>query len=111
MGAIAYAIQLLGIVPQLIAAGAQIKALINQGTASLTQMQTEKRDPTPAEWDALNVIIDALRAELHGRTLSPTPVPVPVITPAPLVYAEGFGPCRDNVYGPGGPFGRGCRIQ
>lgn len=66
MGAIAFALEILTQVPALIAAGVQVKGLIDSGTASLQAMQNEKRDPTPAEWSALNAQIAALQKELHG---------------------------------------------
>ena len=66
MGALAYAVQLLGVIPDLINAGASVVQLVTDGKAKLEAMQTEKRDPTPAEWDALNAQIKALRDELHA---------------------------------------------
>ncbi len=63
---LAFAIELLGQVPALIAAGKDVVALAQSGHAALTAMQAENRDPTPAEWDALNAQIKALRDELHA---------------------------------------------
>lgn len=65
MGAVAYAIQLLGVIPQLIAAGKDVAALIKQGQAALSDMQSTGRAPTDAEWDALDATVKALRDELH----------------------------------------------
>jgi hypothetical protein len=64
--AIAYAIELLGAIPNLIAAGRDIAALVSEGKFKLEQMQAEKRDPTPEEWDVLNAQIKSLRGELHA---------------------------------------------
>ena len=66
MTALAYAIQLLGIVPSLISAGTSVVQLVTDGKAKLTQMQAENRDPTQAEWDALNAQIASLRKDLHS---------------------------------------------
>jgi hypothetical protein len=65
MNALAMALQLLNALPTLIAAGIEVKGLIEEETAKLQTMADEGRDPTPAEWDALNTRIEGLRAELH----------------------------------------------
>lgn len=65
MPAVAYAIQLLGLLPQLIGAGQSVMTLINQGTSALQSMVAEKRDPTVAEWDALDAMRDALHAAIQ----------------------------------------------
>lgn len=64
--ALLYATQILGILPQLISAGSNVVDLVNHGNAALAAMQTEKRDPTPAEWDELNAKIKALQDQLHS---------------------------------------------
>ncbi len=66
MGSLAFAIQLLSEISPLIAAGKSVVDLATQGAAALKLMQTENRDPTQAEWDALNAQIKALRDELHS---------------------------------------------
>lgn len=63
--ALTYAVQILSILPQLLAAGKDVAALVQSGNAALKQMADEGREPTTQEWDALNAQIDALRAELH----------------------------------------------
>lgn len=63
--AIAYALQVLGALPALISDAQKAKTLIDEASANLVNMQNEKRDPTPAEWSALNARIDDLRAQLH----------------------------------------------
>ena len=66
MPALLYATQILGILPQLIAAGSNVVDLVNHGNSALKAMQAENRDPTPTEWDELNTKIAALQAELHS---------------------------------------------
>lgn len=61
------ALQLLQSLPALIAAGAEVKGLIEDQTAKLKDMADTGRDPTPAEWDELNAKIDQARATLHGN--------------------------------------------
>ena len=66
MPALAYAIQLLSMLPSLIGAGQGVMALINQGQTALANMVAEKRDPTPAEWDALDAIRDSLHKQVQA---------------------------------------------
>lgn len=66
MQALLYATQLLGMLPALIASGKSVVDLVESGNAALKAMADEKRDPTPAEWDALNAKIKALQDELHA---------------------------------------------
>lgn len=66
MAAAAYALSLLTELPGLIASGKQVVDLIQTGTTTLRAMQTENRDPTPAEWDALYAQIKTLRDELQA---------------------------------------------
>ena len=63
--AIAYALQVLTAIPQLLAAGQSVIGLVEHSQTALKSMQDENRDPTPAEWDALNSLIDGLRKQLH----------------------------------------------
>ncbi len=64
--ALMMALQLLQSLPALIAAGAEVKGLIEDQTAKLKDMADTGRDPTPQEWDELNAQIDNLRASLHN---------------------------------------------
>jgi len=66
MQALLYATQLLGMLPSLLAAGKNVADLVQSGNAALKAMADENRDPTPAEWDALNAKIKALQDELHA---------------------------------------------
>jgi len=66
MPALTFAVELLALLPKLIAAGRDVTALISEGHTALTAMQAEKRDPSAEEWSALNKHIDALQAELHA---------------------------------------------
>jgi hypothetical protein len=61
-----YALQVLQMIPTLIATGQSVVGLINQSSAAIQNMIAEHRDPTPAEWDALNQTITALRTQLHS---------------------------------------------
>lgn len=61
-----YALQLLQLLPTAIAAGANVMNIINQGQAALQSMIAEKRNPSDAEWDALNAATKALRDQLHA---------------------------------------------
>lgn len=72
MNAIAYAVQLLSVLPSLVQAGKDIQSTIAMGTARLSSMQAEQRDPTQNDWDELNLHIRTLRGELHeGETGAP----------------------------------------
>ena len=64
MPALAMAIQLLTQLPGLIAAGVQVKGLIDSTRGTLEKAQAEGRDPTDAEWDALNKTVEELRKQL-----------------------------------------------
>lgn len=65
MNALAMALQLLNALPPLIAAGIEVKGLIEDQAAKLKVMADEGRDPTQQEWDDMNAKIGELRAELH----------------------------------------------
>jgi len=60
----AFAMQALTLLPGLIQAGAEVLTLIQSTTAAIQAMQTEGRDPTQAEWDALNAASDTALARL-----------------------------------------------
>lgn len=64
MGALAFALAALQAVPALIAAGNNIETFINNTATAVKTMQAENRDPTQAEWDALNAEIAALQKQL-----------------------------------------------
>lgn len=61
-----YALQILQQIPALIAAGQSVLGLVQDGSAALEKMVSENRDPTEAEWDALNAVTKALRDQLHS---------------------------------------------
>ena len=61
-----YALQLLQALPGLIATGLNVMSIINQGTTALQNMVAEKRNPSEAEWDALNAVTAELRKQLHS---------------------------------------------
>ncbi len=62
---IGYAMQVLDIVPKLLAAGQDIKGFMAKTTASLTKMKDENRGPTEAEKKELDILIEGLRERLH----------------------------------------------
>lgn len=64
--ALLYATQLLAALPSLIASGANIIQMVQDGSARLQLMAAENRDPTAEEWVALNTQIVALRSQLHS---------------------------------------------
>lgn len=64
--AIAYAIQGIQLIEQLIAAGLEASANIAALKAKLQQFQAEGRDPTDAEWSAQDAEIKAKLATLNS---------------------------------------------
>lgn len=66
MPAALFAIQLLEALPGLIIAGQNVVNLIESSTAAFKLMVAENREPTDAEWDALNAATAALQAQLHA---------------------------------------------
>lgn len=66
MTAIAYALQLLGALPDLIGAGMDVLSTIKDGQHKLQEFADQGRDPTAAEWDELNARIKDLRDQLHA---------------------------------------------
>lgn len=65
MNTLAFLLQALQAIPPLLKAGADIAQFVKDTTAKVEVMQAEGRDPTPAEWDALNAIIATGREALH----------------------------------------------
>lgn len=61
------AIQIIQSLPGLIAAGIEVKGLIDEHTAKLADMATTGRSPTADEWAELNAQITSLRIALHGK--------------------------------------------
>ena len=66
MGALAFALAALQAIPAIIAAGADVVGFITQATTAVTAMQAASRDPTAAEWAALNAQIAALQKTLDS---------------------------------------------
>ncbi len=64
--ALLYAIQVLTQIPALVSTGQSVVGLVNQSSAALQSMVAEKRNPTDAEWDALNATTASLRKQLHS---------------------------------------------
>lgn len=66
MNALAYAMQAINGMVQLMAAGKSIMQFVTETNSALTTMKSENRDPTTAEWDELNVRIDALHRQAQS---------------------------------------------
>lgn len=66
MGALAIATTVLELLPSLIQAGINVVGLIESTSATIKLAQSENRDPTDAEWAALDAQISALRAQLNA---------------------------------------------
>lgn len=64
-GALAIAIQVLSALPELISASEQVISMIKDTNIALKKMQAENREPTAAEWAAVNDTIDSLMAKLR----------------------------------------------
>ena len=61
--ALAFALQAFTTLPDLIAAGIDIAEFVKDTSANLTKMKDEERDPTDEEWEALNKVVEDLRAQ------------------------------------------------
>lgn len=64
MGALAITTTVLQLLPSLIQAGIDVVGLINSTNSVISAAQAAGRDPTDAEWNALDAQISALRAQL-----------------------------------------------
>lgn len=65
-GAVAIAIQVLSALPELISATEEIINMIKNTNIALKKMQAENREPTAAEWAAVNDVIDTQMAKLRS---------------------------------------------
>lgn len=63
MSAIAFAIEVLSVLPTLIQAGTDVIGLVTKTNEALKAMQDADRDPTDAEWAELNELVESLRAQ------------------------------------------------
>ncbi len=66
MNPLELALAVLSELPSLISAGANVINLINSTKQTLNEATAAGRDPTAAEWDALNAQITDLRTQLHS---------------------------------------------
>ena len=69
MNALSFALTFLDKLPVLLQAGAsvaRIAGLVGEHKAQQAVFAAEQRDPTPAEWDALNARLDALEKQLQS---------------------------------------------
>lgn len=62
--AVSLAIAALEALPAIVTASEEALGFIEQTVVALRAMQADNRDPTDAEWAALNAQIDTLRAQL-----------------------------------------------
>lgn len=58
--------------PVLVGAGVDVKSFLDTQLALVQTMISENRDPTQAEWDALDVAKDAELAKLRNQATPPT---------------------------------------
>lgn len=63
---IGFALQLLQELPGLTKVGVDVTRMVTEGTQKLHQFDVEGRNPSAAEWEALNAEIKRLRGELHA---------------------------------------------
>lgn len=66
MTALAYMLQLLTALPQLVQAGVEITGLVTKARGALQSMSDENRGPTAQEWADLDAEIKRLRGDLHA---------------------------------------------
>lgn len=66
MPAIAFASQILSMLPTFIQAGMSVVEFSTWGAEKVKAMADEGRDPTPEEWDELNARTAELRRRLHS---------------------------------------------
>jgi hypothetical protein len=71
--ALAFATQALAALPAMIQAGQTVIRLIETTNAALHAMGMENRDPSPAEWAALNAQTVDLLARLDAASADPAP--------------------------------------
>ncbi len=60
---LAYALQLLSLLPPLITAGVDVVDMIEKANADLAEMKKNGTDPTDAQWEELNALVEKLRAD------------------------------------------------
>ena len=63
MSALTYALEALNAIPALVSAGIDVVTFVKQTSEDIKKMQDEDRNPTDAEWEALNGIIEDLRSQ------------------------------------------------
>lgn len=63
-----YILQVWSILPSLVEAGIDIMEFWEKTNSSIKQMQSEDRDPTAEEWEALNKLVEDLRAQRPDLT-------------------------------------------
>ncbi len=63
---VSFATKALDAIPGLVSAGANIVNLVSSTKTALSNMQSQNRGPTKAEWDALDAEVASLRRQLHA---------------------------------------------
>lgn len=71
--ALALALNVLEVLPGVVTAGEDALQLIQSTSATLRVAQSQGRDPSPNEWDAINAQIEKLREVLDAPEAEPTP--------------------------------------
>ncbi len=66
MPALAIATSVLQLLPALLQAGIDVMGILQSTNAVISKAQAENRDPTDAEWNALDTQISGLRAQLNA---------------------------------------------
>lgn len=67
-GAVAIALEVLQALPALLQAGVQVEGFINNAASLVGTLQTENREPTQAEWDAIRAERHALEQQATGQS-------------------------------------------
>ena len=66
MPVLVLATTILEALPGLLSAGMNVIALINSTNATINKAQAENRDPTPEEWNALDLMVADLRKQAQS---------------------------------------------
>ena len=72
-GIVSFIAQIVAQLPSLVSAGTNIIDFLEAQFAAVKAMIAENRDPTQAEWDALNATVVAELAKLDANAAQPTP--------------------------------------
>lgn len=67
---LAYAVQAIQLIGALAKAGQDVSGIVQQVSSSLSAMQAQSRNPTDAEWAALDQLAAGLHAQLQAANAS-----------------------------------------